>query len=339
MEKIIDPVPVELIRAELTKARKLMDTNKGGNELYVVDAHNAPNTLREIGRLREIAYREAGGCSGNALDLDEYDTMEKPYSQLLVWDPDAQAIIGGYRYILGKDVSIRGDGQPNVTASHLYHFSDKFIKEYLPKAMELGRSFVAPEYQSSKAGAKALFTMDNLWDGIAGVLLSHPGTEYLFGKMTIYSSYDRLARELIMYFLEKHFPDKEELVRPFKRIFPRTDHRLLGLILREDDLKSDLRLLKDALRHLGTGIPPLVNSYINTSSTMKIFGSAVNDELSDAIETGLMIRFDEIYEEKRERHIRTFLEKRVPRLRRIRVPFSSMLREPAPKASPEIEFK
>ena len=339
MEKIIDPVPVELIKAELTKARKLMDTNKGGNELYVVDAHNAPNTLREIGRLREIAYREAGGCSGKSLDLDEYDTMEKPYSQLIVWDPDARAIIGGYRFLLGKDARLREDGQPNVTSSHLYHFSEKFVREYLPKSMELGRSFVAPEYQSSKAGAKALFTMDNLWDGIAGVLLSNPGTEYLFGKMTIYGSYDKLGRELIMYFLEKHFPDREELIRPYSAITPDADRRLLQLVLRENDLKSDLRLLKDALKRLGMGIPPLVNSYINSSSTMKIFGSAVNDELSDAIETGLMIRFDEIYEEKRERHIRTYLEKRVPRLRRIRVPFSVMHREPSPKVTPEIDFK
>lgn len=328
MEKIIDPVPVELIKAELTPARKLMDTNKGGNELYVVDCHNAPNTLREIGRIRELTYRAAGGCSGKELDLDEYDFMKKPYRQLIVWDPDAQAIIGGYRFILGRDVTFKADGQPNVTSSHLYHFSDRFIQEYLPKTMELGRSFVAPEYQSSKAGPKALFTMDNLWDGIAGVLLSNPGVEYFFGKMTIYKSYDKAARELIIRFLEKHFPDEEELIRPYKALRSRVDNRLLDLILTGDSLNEDLRCLKKALRHLGTSIPPLVNSYINASSSMKIFGSSVNDELSDAIETGLMVRFDEIYPEKRDRHILTFLHKRVPRLRRIAV------RHP----SPEIEF-
>lgn len=329
MDKIIDPIPLDLIKAELTPKRKLMDTNKGGNELYVVDCHNAPNTLREIGRIRELTYREAGGCSGKELDLDEYDFLEKPYQQLIVWDPEAQAIIGGYRYILGKDVILKDDGQPNVTSSHLYHFSEQFIRDYLPRTMELGRSFVAPEYQSSKAGPKALFTMDNLWDGIAGVLLSSPGVDYFFGKMTIYKSYDKAARELIIRFLEKHFPDEEQLIRPYKALRSRTDNRLLDLILSGETLNEDLRCLKKALRHLGTSIPPLVNSYINASSTMKIFGSAVNDELSDAIETGLMVRFDEIYPEKRDRHILTFLQKRVPRLRRIAV------RHP----SPEIEFK
>ncbi|MBO4917722.1 MAG: GNAT family N-acetyltransferase [Bacteroidales bacterium] len=329
MDKIIDPIPLELIKAELTPKRKLMDTNKGGNELYVVDCHNAPNTLREIGRIRELTYRAAGGCSGKELDLDEYDFLDKPYQQLIVWDPEAHAIIGGYRFILGKNVTFKEDGQPNVTSSHLYHFSDRFIQEYLPKTMELGRSFVAPEYQSSKAGPKAIFTMDNLWDGITGVLLSSPGVEYFFGKMTIYKSYDKAARDLILRFLEKHFPDEEALIRPKKSLRARVDERLLDLILNGDGLNEDLRCLKKALRQLGTSIPPLVNSYINASATMKIFGSTVNDELSDAIETGLMVHFDEIYPEKRDRHIMTFLTKRVPRLRRIAV------RQP----SPEIEFK
>jgi len=319
MKKIIDPIPVELIKAELTEARKLMDTNKGGNELYVIDCNNAPNTLREIGRIREVAYRAAGGCSGNEVDLDEYDFLEKPYQQLIVWDPDACAIIGGYRFLLGKDVTFGEDGQPVISSSHLFHYSDKFIKDYLPKSMELGRSFVAPEYQSSKAGARALFTMDNLWDGITGVLLCHPDVDYFFGKMTIYKSYDKAARELIMRFLEKHFADSKELVRPFKQLKYSSDPRIIDIILKEDDLKADLRCLKSALHQLGTGIPPLVNSYINTSSKMKIFGSAVNDELSGAIETGLMIKFSEIYSDKVERHIRTFIEKRVPRLRNIRI--------------------
>lgn len=335
MDKIIDPVPSALLKAELTKSRKLMDTNKGGNELYVVDCHNAPNTLREIGRIRELTYREAGGCSGKEMDLDEYDFLDKPYQQLIVWDPDAQAIIGGYRFILGKDVSFRKDDQPNFTSSHLFHYSEKFLQEYLNKTMELGRSFVAPEYQSSKAGAKALFTMDNLWDGIAGVLLSHPGVEYLFGKMTIYKSYDKLARELILHFLEKHFADKEGLITPYKRLVPETDPRIMDLILKEDDLKSDLRCLKEALRRLGNTIPPLVNSYINSSSTMKIFGSAVNDELSDAIETGLMIRFDEMYPDKRDRHILTFIQKRVPRLRKV----AERVIKQHNLVSHEIEFK
>ena len=307
MEQIIEPVDVGLLRSELTPEKKLGDTNKGGNELYVINCKDAPNVLREIGRIREVSYREAGASSGKSADLDEYDTMEVPYSQLIVWDPEAEAIIGGYRFILGKDVTLKEDGQPNITSSHLYRFSDDFVKRYLPHVMELGRSFVAPEYQSSRAGAKSVFTMDNLWDGIASVILHHPGTLYFLGKMTIYPSYDRTARNLIIHFLKKHFMDPDGLVRPKKEIRVADNPKLMDLILREDDVKKDYRLLKDAVRKLGTNIPPLVNSYINSSGAMKMFGSCVNDELGDAIETGIMIGFDDIYADKKERHMEAFI--------------------------------
>ena len=316
MEPIIDPIDVSLLKSELTPEKKLGDTNKGGNELYIVTWKDAPNTLREIGRLREVSYREAGASSGKSLDLDEYDLMETPYSQLIVWDPEAEAIIGGYRYILGPDVTLKEDGQPHITSSHLYRFSDEFIKSYLPHVMELGRSFVAPEYQSSKAGAKSVFTMDNLWDGIASVILFHPGILYFLGKMTIYPSYDKTARNLIIHFLKKHFNDPDGLVKPKKEIRVADNPRLMDLLLTEDDVKKDFRVLKDAVRKLGTNIPPLVNSYINTSSTMRMLGSCVNDELGDAIETGIMIGFDDIYAEKKDRHIQVFIMNKLKALRK-----------------------
>lgn len=316
LKKIIDPVDLDLIKAELTPDKKLGDTNKGGNELYVITWKDAPNTLREIGRLRELTYREAGASSGNEIDLDEYDLMENPYRQLIVWDPDAQAIIGGYRFIIGPDVVMKEDGQPKITSSHLYRFSDEFIKDYLPHVMELGRSFVTPEYQSSKAGTKSIFTMDNLWDGIASVILEHPNIIYLIGKMTIYPAYNKGARNLIIHFLNKHFNDPDELVRPFKPIEVADNPDLMNLILNEEDLKKDYRLLKDAVRRLGTNIPPLVNSYINTSSSMKMLGSTINDELGDAIETGIMICFNEMYNDKVERHMEAFIQNRLSKLRK-----------------------
>ncbi|MCR5003705.1 MAG: GNAT family N-acetyltransferase [Bacteroidales bacterium] len=307
MEKIIDPIDINLIKSELTPEKKLGETNKGGNELYIVDWFNAPNTVKEIGRLREVSYREAGASSGKSMDLDEYDTMENPYQQLIVWDPDNQAIIGGYRFILGSNVKLAEDGQPMITSSHLYKFSDEFIKEYLPHVMELGRSFVTPEYQSSRAGSKSIFTMDNLWDGITYVILEHPGIMYFMGKMTIYPSYNKTARNLIIHFLKKHFNDKDSLVRPKKTLRVNDNPELMDLVLCEDDLHKDLRLLKGAVRKLGTNIPPLVNSYMSATSSLKMLGSCVNDELGDAIETGIMVCFEEIYDDKRSRHIEAFI--------------------------------
>lgn len=302
MEKIIDPVDVRLLKAELTPDKKLCNTNKADNEIYVIDAFDSPNVLREVGRLREISFRMAGGSSGLSLDLDEFDTMENPYKQIVIWDPEAEAIIGGYRYILGPDVKLGPDGQPLLATAHMFHFSDHFIKEYLPHVIELGRSFVTPDYQSSKAGAKAIFALDNLWDGIGAVMMQHPNIVYFFGKMTMYPSYNHSCRDLILHFLWKHFEDKENLIRPIEPKMPDADPGLLDLILKDEDFKSDYRNLKDAIRKLGTTIPPLINTYMNSSPTMKMFGTAVNKEFSDVEETGILISFNEMYPEKRDRH-------------------------------------
>ena len=322
MEKIIDPISVDLLEAELTPDKKLCDTNKGGNVIYVVDAHDSPNVMQEIGRLREISFREAGGSSGLAADIDDFDTMDVPYKQIVVWDPDAKTILGGYRYILGPDVKFDDKGQPILATSHMFHFSDTFIREYLPHTMELGRSFVAPDYQSSRAGAKALYALDNLWDGIAAVSNEHPGIIYFFGKMTMYPSYDRPARDLILHFLWKHFPDPEELVRPIKPVMPETNARLMDLILKDTEFKDDYRNLKEAVRKLGTNIPPLVNSYMNSSPSMKMLGTAINEEFSDVEETGIMVCYNEMYPEKRDRHALASMKewmsrvkKRFPKLR------------------------
>lgn len=320
MEKIIDPVGVDLIKSELTPEKKLCDTNKAGNEIYVVDGIDSPNILREIGRLREIAFRDGGGGTGKALDLDDFDlTTDRPYKQIIIWDPDACAIVGGYRFILGTDVKMQEDGQPHLTSSHMFHYSDRFIRDYLPHIMELGRSFVAPEYQSSKAGAKGIFVLDNLWDGIAAVILQHPSVLYFVGKMTIYPAYDKSCRELIQRFLWKHFPDPDELARPKQPVGLDVDYRLLDLILKDDDFKADYRNLKDAIRRLGFNIPPLVNSYMNISPKMKMLGTGINDEFFDCYDTGIMVAFDEMYSDKRDRHREPYF-RHLARRMRIRIP-------------------
>lgn len=315
MEKIIDPVDISLIKAELTPDKKLCDTNKADNEIYVIDCYDSPNVLKEIGRLREIAFRATGGCSGLSCDLDEFDTMEKPYKQIIIWDPQAEAIIGGYRYILGSDVQIKENGQPHLATSHMFHFSEKFINDYLPHVVELGRSFVTPEYQSSKAGAKAIFALDNLWDGIGAVMMQHPGVHYFFGKMTLFLNWDKSCRDLLLHFMEKYFADKDVLVRPYNPVDQVVPSNILSLILDGDDFKSDYRKFKDAVRRLGSSIPPLVNSYINISPTLKLLGCAVNDEFLNAEEVGILVCFNEMYADKRDRHKEPYMKQFLNKVR------------------------
>lgn len=308
MEDIISPVDVNLLKAELTEDKRLRTTNKSHNEIYIITALDSPNVMREIGRLREEAFRAAGGGTGMALDIDQYDTMEVPLKQLIVWDPEEEKIIGGYRYILGSDVKFDEEGQPRLATSHLFHFSEKFIKEYLPTTIELGRSFVTLEYQSTRMGSKSLFALDNLWDGLGALTVIMPEVKYFFGKVTMYPSYHREGRDMILYFLNKHFADKDNLLIPKNPIVIESDIEKFKTLFCEDTFKSDYRILNGEIRKFGLNIPPLVNAYMGLSPTMKVFGTAVNDEFGNVEETGILIAVNEILEEKKMRHIESFMK-------------------------------
>ena len=242
MKEVIQPVARELLEAELTEKRRLRHTNKADNEIYIVDALCAPNTMREIGRLREIAFRDAGGGTGKDCDIDEFDTMNPPCRQLIVWNPQEREIIGGYRFILGKDIQISEEGVPRIASSHMFRFSPVFIKEFLPHTIELGRSFVTLEYQSSKAGTRALYALDNLWDGLGALTVVNPDIRYLFGKATMYPSYNRECRDMLLYFLHKHFPDNDRLVRPIEPLDMETDGAVLAALFSGSTFKEGYRI-------------------------------------------------------------------------------------------------
>ena len=303
MEDIIAPIDKKVLKSELTEDKRLRFTNKSNNEIYIVTWKNAPNVLKEIGRLREIAFRAAGGGTGKSMDLDEYDLMENPYQQLIVWDPEAEEILGGYRYLLGDEVEFDAEGKPLLATAHMFNFSEKFLKDYLPTTIELGRSFVTLEYQSTRAGSKGLFALDNLWDGLGALTVVMPQVKYFFGKMTMYPSYNRFGRDMILYFLKKHFNDKDKLITPMQPLLIETDEKVLEKLFCHDTFKEDYKVLNTEVRKLGYNIPPLVNAYMSLSPTMRMFGTAINDGFGDVEETGILIAVDEILEEKRVRHI------------------------------------
>ena len=304
-ETIIAPVETAKLQAELTPERFLRHTNRGGNEIYVVDAFNAPNVMRELGRLREMTFLAAGGGTGKACDIDEFDTMDPPCKQMIVWNPDDKMILGGYRFILGKDIKLV-NGVPRIATAHMFNFSPKFINEYLPHTIELGRSFVRAEYQSSKQGARAIFALDNLWDGLGALTVEHPEIKYLFGKMTMYPSYSTRSRDILLYFLNTYFPDKDKLVTPMEPLQTATPPSHLQNIFTGNNFKQDYRILNNLIRESGFSIPPLVNAYMSLSPTMKLFGTGINHEFGEVEETGILIAISDIFEEKKQRHIGTY---------------------------------
>ncbi|PIF05487.1 MAG: hemolysin [Draconibacterium sp.] len=308
MKEIVAPLPRNEIYAEFTPDKFLRKTNKGGNEIYVVTAHDSPAIMHEIGRLREITFRDAGGGTKKETDIDGFDTSEKPYKQLIVWDPDAKEILGGYRYILCNEAARDKDDNVLLATSRLFNFSPKFMKEYLPYSLELGRSFVQPAYQSSKAGAKALFALDNLWDGLGALTVDHTEIKYFFGKITMYSHFHSKARNLIQYFFIKYFRDKENLVYPKKPVEFDIDYEAMKKLFVGKDYKEDYKILIQNVRLYGENIPPLINAYMNLSPSMKTFGTVNNEKFGNVLETGIIVTINDIYEIKYDRHIETYIK-------------------------------
>ncbi len=314
MNKIIDPVPVADIMSELTQERFFRKTNNAGNELYIVNAHNSPAIMREIGRLREISFRDAGGGTGLDCDIDVFDTREENFfEQLIVWNPIDKAIVGGYRFLLCDHLPVDENGQVDTPTSELFLYSEKFVKEYLPTTIELGRSFVQPDYQPSKSLSKGLYSLDNLWDGLGSLLDLYPKVEYYFGKVTMYPHLDRTARDMILYFIQKHFPDKENLVmpRPELNLPIMMDTAELEAIFTADNYRANYKILVKSVRERGAAVPPLVNAYMNLSPTLRSFGTALNPGFGRVEETGMLLTINDMFEDKAQRHM-TYDKNAVP---------------------------
>jgi hypothetical protein len=302
MKPIIEPISRDLIESELTEGRFIRKTNYGDNKIYIVNHHNAPHVMLEIGRLREVSFRSAGGGTGDEIDIDENDTCEVPYQQLIVWNDEDKEIIGGYRYILCRDAFLE-DGSLNLSTAHLFDFSEKFVKEYIPCTIELGRSWVQPAYQPSVSNRKGLFSLDNLWDGLGALIVMHPDIKYFFGKVTMYPSYNIEARDWLMAFMHYYFTDPDKLVVPINPLHYQYDIPAIQENFKGLDYKEGYRVLNQKVRQIGENIPPLINSYMNLSASMRTFGTAVNDLFGDVEETGIMITIADIYDSKKHRHI------------------------------------
>lgn len=308
MQSIIPKVSRAILDKELTKDIFFTETNNGGNELYIFSAHERPNLMREVARLREITFREAGGGTGKEMDIDGYDTSDVPFRQLIVWNPTDKEIVGGYRFICGEKISVL-DGDVKSPTTGLFKFSDTFISDYLPYSIELGRSFVQPNYQPTYNLRKGMYSLDNLWDGIGALSVEHPEIKYLYGKMTMYTDYNVYARDTLLYFLRNFFPDHKGLISPHKAIEPKFPDADFENIFTGTTFEENYKILVRTVREKKENIPPLFNAYMNLSASMMIFGTAVNDHFGGVEETGMLITIDDIYEKKKLRYFYSYLHK------------------------------
>lgn len=308
---IAPPVDRELIKKELKQKHFLRKSNFGNKEIYVTTAHLSPNIMREIGRLRELSFAADGGGSGKEVDIDMYDTLDDPYccKQLFVWSPEDEEIVGAYRFIHGSNMMRREDGSIVTPTADQYQFSEQFVNEYLPYTVELGRAFVQPAYQPGNNLRKGLYSLDNLWDGLGCLILEIPETRFFFGKITMYGDLDRKTRDLILYFYQKHFPDRDGLVWPYERVEIESDYNELVRLFTGRNYKEDYQILLHAVRERGCTVPPLINAYMNLTPTMRSFGTCPNHHLQGTTDTGILITLNDIFPDKRRRYIDSYEER------------------------------
>ncbi len=302
MEPIIQPIAKSILKQELNQDRFIRKTRKGDNEIYVVNVHNSPNVLQEIGRLREVTFRTSGGGTGLSVDLDHYDTDEVCYEQLIVWSPEYEEIVGGYRYIKCAN-ALLPNGEIALSTNHYFDFTDRFLSDYLPETIELGRSWVQPEFQPSVNMRKGLYSLDNIWDGLGGLVVKNPEIKYFFGKVTMYPNYNRESRDFLLHFMHHYFPDNEGLMKPYNSLVQDYNPEELDALLENLDFKEGFKVLNSYVRQRGENIPPLVNIYMHLSPSMKTFGTAVNPDFGNVEETGILVTIADIFADKKERHI------------------------------------
>jgi Acetyltransferase (GNAT) domain len=307
MQPIIDPIPTELLLSELTKERFVRPTVMAAREIYLINGNDCPHTIREIGRLREWSFREGGGGSGKDCDLDQYDTGPLAYDQIVLWDPEKLQIIGGYRAV--KCIKNRDEhGVYHLSTSEIVEYSDQLKNEIFPFTVELGRSFIQPDYQAASSDRRNAFTLDNLWDGLGALQVRDPSVRYYFGKITMYTNYNTKARDILLAFMHHYFPDNEKLVKipyPIEEVYDthRFQDKLKGLAHKEG-LALTIRLI----RSLGESIPPLFNAYMNLSPTMRTLGTSINQHFGGVEETGILLTVADIYPEKMERYTKPYID-------------------------------
>jgi len=302
MENILEPVTREKLIKDLNHCKLIRNTLRKNNEVYSFTFQEAPSLMIEVARLREKAYRSIGCGSGKSVDIDQFDKGPDAYRQLIVWNPKDREIIGGYRYAIGKNYLQQTH---QLSMSHYFRFSKKFVSEYLPQSIELGRAWVNPLYQPSANESRSIFALDNLWEGIGAVIAENKEVQFLYGKVTIPESYHQIARILLTWFMNHYLRDTDHLLFPRTPVDSPTVLSIGGIEIVGSNPEQDFRIISNYIKSLGTVVPPLINAYMKLASKIVAFGTAVNPELDHAFETGILIDVKDIFPEKYSRYVQT----------------------------------
>lgn len=278
IEPIQEPQDPKLIAKEMRSLGDHWLFDSSNFSVYSAPSHRIPNVLKEIGRLREITYRQVGEGTNHALDLDEFDLY---YHQLVIWDREAEKIVGGYRIGLGKDImhtlGIRG-----FYLFQLFKLK-RPLRPLMEESLELGRSFIIEEYQRKPL---PLFL---LWKGILVFLLKNPGYRYLTGPVSISNQFSGFSKGVLIEFLKKDFynGDLAKHIRPRKkfRVNPKDVDINILLESSQKDLSKLDKIIQD-IEPMGLKLPVLFKKYIKQNA--RIVGFNLDPKFNNALD-GMMI--------------------------------------------------
>lgn len=281
--------PRQALKKAVEDCERLGSTQDGKHiYLYRYDG-NSP-ILREIGRLREIAFRAVEEGTGRRRDLDNYDTW---YTQLILWDEDELEIAGAYR--LGDAQQIVAERGLNGLYSHsLFAYHPERMQDFVTQGLELGRSFVQPKYWGKRS-------LDYLWQGIGALLQQHPQYRYLFGPVTMSASLPSVAQDALVQFFGDHFPDPDQLAQARTPFMPNS--RPLPDI--SDDYADDLVYLKHFLAHQGASIPTLYKQYADLCDKggVRFLGFNVDADFGNTVDGLVMVDIQRLKAQKRKRYL------------------------------------
>jgi putative hemolysin len=286
-DEIIPPVEPELIAREIKNIETFKTLSYDNFDCYVASSDVIPNVLKEIGRLREVTFRSVGEGTNKSIDLDEYDLY---YNHLILWDRDAQKIAGAYRVGNGPEIMARY-GKQGFYIHSLFRMKSK-MKPILKQSVELGRSFIVPEYQKHRL---SLFL---LWKGILFYLLSNPQFRYIIGPVSISNNYQEVSKELIIEFIKRNYYNDElaEHVNPRNAFRPKLNHVDTEALLdaSKDDMKKMDKIISD-IEPSSFTMPVLLKKYLQQNA--KILAFNADPKFNNALDGLMLLDFQNLPED------------------------------------------
>jgi putative hemolysin len=289
-EPLAAAVPAEVVQRAL-KAAELLGETLDGKQIYAARLTADSPLLQELGRLRELTFRQVGEGSGRSHDLDAYDPH---YEQIVLWDAQARRIAGGYRVMRGAR-ALAERGLAGLYTASLFRYADEALP-HLAEGMELGRSFVVPDYWGSRS-------LDYLWQGIGAYLRRHPQVRYLFGPVSISAALPLAAREQLVAYYQRYYGSRDALAasnRPF-------EYFAAPPSFGEMDADTAFNVLKANLAALGTSVPTLYKQYTELCEPggVRFLAFGVDPQFSDSIDGLIEVDMHLLRPKKRKRYLQT----------------------------------